>query len=82
MSSSQNCSEYRQTFGFVSKKAVDLQYGTIEDCDGELVIGHIQDQILAHDGQPDESKISTGFDPRWSADIHAGQTGATVSLLI
>ena len=71
-----------RTFGFISKKAVDLHYGTIEDCDSKFVIGHIQNQVLAHDGQTDKSEISTEFDPRWSADIDAGQTGTTVSPLI
>ena len=68
-----------RTFGLIFKKAVNLLYSTIEDCDSEFVIGHIQDQVLAHDGQTDESEISTECDPRWSADIDAGQTGATVS---
>lgn len=40
------------------------------------MIGHIQDQVLAHDGQTDEAEISTGVNPRWSADIDAGKTGA------
>ena len=40
------------------------------------MIGHIQNQILAHDGQTDEAEISTGVDPRRSADIDAGKTGA------
>lgn len=79
---SQNWLEYRRTFGFIFKKAVNLRYSTIEDCDSELMIGHIQNQVLAHDGQTDESEISTEIDPRWSADIDAGQTGAAVSPLI
>lgn len=43
------------------------------------MIGNIQEQVLTHDGQTDEAEITTGSNPRWSADIDAGQTGATVS---
>ena len=42
----------------------------------------IHDQVLAHDGQTDEAEITTGIDPRKSADIDAGETGATVSASI
>lgn len=50
--------------------------------DGEAMICNVQDQVLTHDGQADEAKISTMVDPRRSADIDAGKTGATVSPLI
>lgn len=43
------------------------------------MICHIQNQILTHDGQTDEAKISTTFGLRRSADINAGETGAIVS---
>lgn len=43
------------------------------------MVGDVQDQVLAHDGQADETEVTTGDDPRRSADINAGQTGATVS---
>jgi hypothetical protein len=49
---------------------------------GEAMICNVQDQILTHDGQADEAKISTTIDPRGSADIDAGKTGAKVSPLI
>lgn len=43
------------------------------------MVGDIQDQVLTHDCQTNEAEITTGNDPRGSADIDAGQTGATVS---
>lgn len=43
------------------------------------MVGNVQDQVLTHDGQTNKAEVSTGDDPRRSADIDAGQTGATVS---
>lgn len=43
------------------------------------MVGNIKDQILAHDGQTDETEVATGDNPRRSTDIDAGQTGAIVS---
>lgn len=43
------------------------------------MVGDVQDQVLTHNGQTNEAEITTGNDPRGSADIDAGQTGATVS---
>lgn len=43
------------------------------------MVGDIQEKILTHNGQTDEAEITTGSDPRRSADMDAGQTGATVS---
>ena len=68
------------TFCFIFHESIDLGHGTIESHDVEfLVIGNIQEQVLTHDGQTDEAKITTRRDPRRSADIDAGQTGAAVS---
>ena len=58
---------------------VDLRNGTIKCHDGEFVVSNVHDQVLTHDGQTYEAKITTGIYPRRSADIDAGQTGATVS---
>jgi hypothetical protein len=68
-----------RTFGFVFKKAIDFAKGPIMNDDRVTMIGNVQDQVLTHDGQTDEAEIRTGVDPRWSADIHAGKTGAAVS---
>jgi hypothetical protein len=44
------------------------------------MVGSVQDQVLAHDGQANEAKISTGFRLRRSTDIDAGETRTTVSV--
>ena len=45
------------------------------------MVGNIHDQVLTHHGQTDETEVTTGIDPRWSADIDAGKTCARVSQL-
>lgn len=40
------------------------------------MIGTIEDQVLTHDGQTDEAKISTRQQRRSGADIDAGQASA------
>jgi len=44
------------------------------------MVSSVQDQVLAHDGQANEAKISTGFRLRRSTDIDAGETRTTVSV--
>jgi hypothetical protein len=44
------------------------------------MVGSVQDQVLAHNGQTNEAKISTGFRLRGSADIDAGETRTVVSI--
>lgn len=73
---------YSQTFGLICKKTVNLFHSTIENRDDKFMICRIQYQILAHYGQADKAEISSRVDPRWSADINAGKTGAVVSPLI
>ena len=70
---------YSQTFRFILEKTVNLCNGSIEGTDYEFVIGNVHNQVLTHDGQADEAEVSTGMFPRWSADVDAGKTGATVS---
>lgn len=45
----------------------------------ESMVGSIQDQVLAHDGQTNQAKITTGFEMRGWADIDAGQSRSKVS---
>jgi len=52
------------TLGLVCQEAVDFGDGSIEDHHGEAMVGSIQDQVLAHDGQTDEAEITTGFSLR------------------
>lgn len=73
---------FQQTFCLIFKKPIDFGGGAIEGDDGEAMIGNVHDQVLTHDGQADQAEITTTVDPRRSADIDAGQTGATVSPLI
>lgn len=70
---------HQQTFSLIVQEAIDFGHGTVEGDDGELVVGNIHDQVLAHHGQTDETEVTTGIDPRWSADIDAGKTCAGVS---
>ena len=72
---------HQQTFSLIAQEAIDLGHGTIEGDDGELVVGNVHNQVLAHNGQTDETEVTTGMDPRWSADIDAGKTCAGVSQL-
>ena len=44
------------------------------------MVRSVQDEVLAHDGQTNEAKISTGFRLRRSTDIDAGETRTTVSI--
>lgn len=73
---------YGRTFGLILQKPVHLLHRTIEGNNGEAMIGGIHDQILAHNGQTNKAKITTWNSARMSADIDAGETGATVSPLI
>lgn len=70
---------YPRTFGFVIQETIDFEDSPIEDHDSEIMIGNIQNQILTHNGQTNKTEVTTGDDPRRSADIDAGQTGAKVS---
>ena len=61
---------------------VDLGDSPVEGYDFEAVVCSIHDQVLAHNGQTDEAEVTTGIETRRSADIDAGETGATVSQCI
>lgn len=67
------------TLGLIVEETVNLGGGTVVGADGETVISSVEDQVLAHDGQTDETEIGTGKRTRRSADIDAGETGAEVS---
>lgn len=70
------------TFCLVLEKTIDLFDGAIEGADGKAMVCYVQDEVLAHDSQADEAKVSTGVHPRGSADVDAGKTSAIVSRLI
>ena len=69
-----------RTLCLVTQKAIDLGDGSVEGNDGEAMVSSVQDQVLAHDSQANEAKISTGFRLRRSTDIDAGETRTTVSV--
>lgn len=71
-----------RTFGFVRQEAINFGHCAVVSDHGESVVGSVQDQVLAHDGQTDEAEITTRGRPRRSADINAGQARAEVSQLI
>jgi hypothetical protein len=48
------------TLGLVFQEAVDLGNGAVEGHDGEAVVGGVENQVLAHDGQTDETEVSAG----------------------
>lgn len=67
------------TLGLVVEEAVDLGGCAVVGANSETVIGSVEDQVLAHNGQTDEAEISTRSRVRRCADINAGETGTTVS---
>lgn len=67
------------TLGLIFQETVNLGGSTVVSADGETVISTVEDQVLAHDGQTDQTEISTGGRMRRSADIDAGEAGAEVS---
>lgn len=67
------------TLCFILEEAVDLGYGTIESNDSVAMIRCIEDQVLAHDSQANETEITTRFSVR-RADIDAGETRTKVSM--
>ena len=46
--------------GLITEEAVDLGDGSVEGNDGEAVVSGVEDQVLTHDGQTDETKVSAG----------------------
>ena len=45
-------------FRATREKVVDFGYGAVKDGDGVTVVGHVEYEVLAHDGKPDESNVS------------------------
>ena len=69
----------RLTLGFIVEETVNLGGSTVVGANGETVVSGVENQVLTHDGQTDQTKISTGQRTRRSADIDAGEAGAEVS---
>ena len=47
--------------GFVGEEVVHLLDGAVEGHDGEAVVVHVQNEILAHDGQTNQCDVSLWF---------------------
>jgi len=47
-----------RAFGFVGEKRIYLVGGAVVSDDGEAVVVHVEDEILAHDGQTDECDVT------------------------
>ena len=45
----------------VGEKMIHLRRGAVVGHDGEAVVVHVEDQILAHDGQTDQCDVSLWF---------------------
>ena len=54
------CADDAFAFRATREEIVDFGYGAVEDSDGVAVVGHVEDEVLAHDGKPDESNVSLG----------------------
>ena len=53
--------EHLGTLGLVGQEVINLVGGTVVDDDGEPVIIHVQNQILAHDGKANQCDVSFLF---------------------
>jgi hypothetical protein len=52
----------------VGEEGVHLVNRAVEGHDGEAVVVHVQDQVLAHDGQADDGDVSARFHVRCSVE--------------
>lgn len=65
---------FLHTLSLVLEESVDLGDGSVKGNDSETMVGSIQDQVLAHNGQTDETKITTRFIMRSETGSDASQT--------
>jgi hypothetical protein len=52
------CADDTFAFRAIREEIVDFGYGAVEDSDGVAMVGHVECEVLAHDGKPDESNVS------------------------
>jgi hypothetical protein len=45
---------------FICNETIDFGDGSVEGNYGEAMVGHVEDEVLTHDGQANEAKISPG----------------------
>ena len=67
------------TFRLVLYESTDFLNRSVESDDSETVISGVEDQILTHDGQTDETKVSTGNCLRSQTSSDAGQARTTLA---
>jgi len=53
------CADDGLALGLVLEEGIDLGDGTVEGNDSEAVVGGVEDQVLAHDGQTDKTEVTT-----------------------
>ena len=68
-----------RALGFVGEEVVDLGDGAVEDGDYEAVVVHVEDEVLAHDGQADETDVSSLRHKVGDRRLMARATGASLS---
>lgn len=77
------------TLGLVCKEMIHFGHGAVEGHNIETVVGSVENQILAHDGQANKAKVTSSHivsiwrrmsgvrqAPRWSANIDASEAHA------
>lgn len=47
------------TFGLVVEEVVNLGHGSVVSADGETLVVHVKNQVLAHDGETNEANVGT-----------------------
>ena len=68
-----------RTFCFIIQETVDFGDSTVESNDGEALVCGVQDEVLAHNGQPNEAEVSARTRRHRRADTDAGQACARLA---
>ena len=50
-----------RAFGLLVQEFIHLGNGAVEGGDGKTMVVHVEDQVLAHHGQPNDGDIGFGF---------------------
>ena len=58
--------EHFRALGLVREKMIHLFRGAVVGDDGEAVVVHVENEILAHHGQPDQCDVSLWFHIKFS----------------
>ena len=63
------------SLGFIGEEIVHLGDGAVEGDDGEAVVVHVENQVLAHDGQTNQCDVSFWFHLSYSVKLKRHDTG-------